>query len=339
MPLTLLLSGALLPADLPPGMAAELVAALRAPVLARWLRRATVLSHISTGPQPARDAWLAEHLCNAPGRPAPLAPYAWRELGGEAPGSATLWFADPVHVVIGRDSLVVQPLPAAPTDAEADALIAAASECLGDSDAAVVRRGVQWFLRTADPWSLRPVPLDAMAGAPFALPAADDPADARRWARLHNAIQMAWHQHSVNSEREARGAPPINALWLHGGGRWAALPALRWARVFSDDPGVRGAARAGGAEAANLAETWMDKSLLDLPHAQPAAGIGEGPAWLSAMATLDRELTRVPTVPAIELVLTSHDHLRSWQVQSSDRLRFWRRNDLPAALLAMAAKD
>lgn len=336
MPLTLLLSGALLPAGLPASAIADLNAALRAPVLARWLQRATVLSHRATGTLPAHDAWLAGQVFGAPDRPAPLAPYAWTELGGEPLGTTTVWFADPVHVVIGRDSLIIQPLPVPPTDEESDALITAANEALVDGAAGLRRRGAQWFLHTATPWSLRPVPLDAMLGTPFSLPAADDPADARRWARLHNAVQMNWHQHPVNTGREAHGTPPVNALWLHGGGRWAALPALRWSRVYSDGPGLRGAARAAGATASNAAGAWADDALVDLPQALPAARIGDWSAWLSAMAELDRELARATAAQSIarsiELVLTAHDRVRTWRVDASDRLRFWRRNDLAAAL-------
>lgn len=339
MRLTLLLSGALPPAEL----AGELSRALAAPVLARWLQRATPLDDGPVTGSTGDDAWIAAHVFGmeaaqdasaVPIAPvAPTAPYAWATLTGDASGSATIWHADPIHVTIGRDSLIVHPLDAPPGDDEADALIAAANECLAGSGAELRRAGAHWFLHTAHAWSMRPPPLDAMLGAPFALPDTDA-ADAPRWSRLHNAIQMSWHEHPVNEQREARGAPPVNALWLHGGGRWAPLPALRWTRMFSDRPALRGAARAAGTAVHAAADAWAGDALVDLPQALAAARSGDWTAWLAAMAALDCELARVPAGQSIEIVLTARDRVRSWLAQPADRLRFWRRNELAAALAA-----
>lgn len=40
----------------------------------------------------------------------------------------------------------------------------------------------------------------------------------RAWRKRVNEIQMAWHAHPVNLERESKGRPPINGVWLYGGG-------------------------------------------------------------------------------------------------------------------------
>ncbi|NYT70219.1 hypothetical protein [Pusillimonas noertemannii] len=52
---------------------------------------------------------------------------------------------------------------------------------------------------------------------------------ARPWRRLVNEIQMLWFGHPVNASRQNQGLPPVNGLWLFGGGRAeqlrnAALP-------------------------------------------------------------------------------------------------------------------
>ena len=44
------------------------------------------------------------------------------------------------------------------------------------------------------------------------------PRGARLWRRLQNEVQMRWHEHPLNAEREARGLPPVNSLWLSGCG-------------------------------------------------------------------------------------------------------------------------
>lgn len=330
MHLTLLLSGALLPAEL----AGELAGALHAPVLSRWLQRATPLADRPITGSTGDAAWMAAEVFGVKDATvAPTAPYAWAALTGDASGSATIWHADPIHVAIGRESLIVQTLAdAPPRDAEADVLIAAANECLAGTGAELRCNGSNWFLQAATHWPLQPPPLDAVLGAAFTLPT--EAGGAQRWSRLHNAIQMSWHRHAVNEQREAGGEPPINALWLHGGGRWAPLPALRWPRVISDRGELRGAAQAAGATVASPSDTWSAQALVDLPHALPAARVGDWPAWLAAMAALDRDLARVPAAQPLELVLTARDRVRSWRVQPADRLRFWRRNEVAAALSA-----
>jgi hypothetical protein len=44
-----------------------------------------------------------------------------------------------------------------------------------------------------------------------------DPA-ARRLRRLQSEVQMVWHAHPLNAEREARGLLPVNSFWLSGCG-------------------------------------------------------------------------------------------------------------------------
>ena len=42
---------------------------------------------------------------------------------------------------------------------------------------------------------------------------------AKRWRKLQNEIQMLWHIDPVNEEREQRGMPSINSLWISGIGK------------------------------------------------------------------------------------------------------------------------
>lgn len=42
---------------------------------------------------------------------------------------------------------------------------------------------------------------------------------AKRWRKLQNEIQMLWHIGPVNEEREQRGMPSINSLWISGIGK------------------------------------------------------------------------------------------------------------------------
>jgi len=42
---------------------------------------------------------------------------------------------------------------------------------------------------------------------------------AKSWRKLQNEIQMLWHIGSVNEEREQRGMPSINSIWISGIGK------------------------------------------------------------------------------------------------------------------------
>ena len=42
---------------------------------------------------------------------------------------------------------------------------------------------------------------------------------AKRWRKLQNEIQMLWHIDPVNEEREQRGMPGINSIWISGIGK------------------------------------------------------------------------------------------------------------------------
>ncbi|QWD63574.1 hypothetical protein IC571_07725 [Polynucleobacter sp. MWH-UH2A] len=46
-----------------------------------------------------------------------------------------------------------------------------------------------------------------------------EPGIAKRWRKLQNEIQMLWHIDKVNEERQARGFPSINSIWISGIGR------------------------------------------------------------------------------------------------------------------------
>ena len=153
------------------------------------------------------DDWLERHVFGD----GPTAPYAWADLTGQRETVQTIWHADPIHLGIGRESVIIGSLAEDPlSDAEADALIAAANESLGDA-ARLSRVGLHWFLHARNAWSLAPPPLAAVVGRPFAARAALSD-DELRWNRLHNAVQMTWHAHPVNEAREASARP--HRRWL-----------------------------------------------------------------------------------------------------------------------------
>lgn len=326
MHLTLMIAGALVPAS----AAAELTAALDAPALTQLLARATIADRIPGPPGAADVAWLARALFAATDSAA-IAPYAWASLTGAAPVDRVVWFADPVHAAIGRDSLIVQALDdAPPSDMEAAGLLAAANATLADSNCELLRAG-RWFLHAEQDWAFSPPPLAQAIGAPWPPPTPED-TGALLWYRLHNAIQMRWHADPVNQSRENRGLPAINALWLHGGGRWKPLPPLRWPRVHSDRAELLGAARAAGAQAVASSARVDGDALLVWDDAAAPSRWQDWPKWLAAMAVLDRRIASLPSSRRLELVLTGHRQVRTVVARPTDRLKIWRKSTLADAL-------
>jgi hypothetical protein len=113
---------------------------------------------------------------------------------------------------------------------------------------------------------------------------------AKRWRKLQNEIQMLWHIDSVNEEREQRGMPSINSLWISGIGKLNDVKAPRIVQeskhLYGSRPLLAGLAK-----------------LYSIPHSEtlniPAAGSFawlENPelVWPTLSAALgDKELDEV----------------------------------------------
>jgi hypothetical protein len=327
MHLTALVPGALVPNEL----SAELAAALQAPTLARLLNRANRGAQSTSLPGLADVAWIA---CEVYGGqpPAPTAPYAWAALTGSRDASLHVWHADPVHIAIGRDSLIVQDLAkAAPNDAESEALLAAANECLQPAGCVLLRASTQWFLHSDRAWAMTQPPLSAVLGQPLPMASAGTD-DALRWSRLHNEIQMRWHADAVNRARDDQGVPLVNALWLHGGGAWSVRPPLRWRCLQSERVDLRGLAIAAGATVATADASVTGDTLLVWDDALASSRAGDWSHWLAAMQAIDRRLGTLPPSATLDLVLTGRRCARVWSTRPSDRFRLWRRTALAQAL-------
>ena len=70
---------------------------------------------------------------------------------------------------------------------------------------------------------------------------------AKLWRKLQNEIQMLWHIDPVNQEREQRGYPSINSLWISGIGKLADIqtpPLLENVnQIYGDHPLLTGLAK------------------------------------------------------------------------------------------------
>lgn len=323
MHFTLLVAGALLPGEL----AVALTASLNAPHLKARLLRATEIERAVASPTGAAHLdWLANKLFDQPA-PVPTAPYAYAQLAGE-PAPAYVWHADPVHIEVARDHLLVQSLGNDRLTAqESGPLLAAANEFASASNCELVSIDEHWFLLSESEWRIDARPLSAVIEGTVEMPTGRD---AQIWNRLHNDIQIAWHSNDVNAEREVKGMRTINALWLHGGGRWKPLAPIEFAQVHSDAPEWRGAAQAAGALGLPASAPLADTALVVSDGAWVSRRREDWNEWLSALTAIDRTLTDWPAA-SIDLILCG-DTRRTFRTRPSDRYKPWRRRTLTEAL-------
>ena len=130
--------------------------------------------------------------------------------------------------------------------------------------------------------------------------------------RLLSEIEMALHEHDVNQERQARGAFPVNSLWLWGGGRLPDIEPRPLPPLFCNDPLLIGYWRRCGA------------SLTPLPVSIPEIIKITNTSFASVLA-------RYPeTAPLIEPALDAmRDALRTGRL---DEVRLHFANDLTVSL-------
>lgn len=128
--------------------------------------------------------------------------------------------------------------------------------------------------------------------------------DGRRWRALFNEVQVILHQHPLNAERRAHGLPPVNSLWLWGGGPLPQRVTTTLKSVVSDDLLLSALAKRAGIpvqprditsmsavragwlidlqdiSAEDIAATWWP-SLQDLAKRQPLKlSFASGERWL-----------------------------------------------------------
>lgn len=341
---TLVVPGALLPSPL----AADLLAHAATP----WLRDALARARVE--PDEAADDRDAPHLAwlwrRFGGSGAPVtAPYALAALdpGARVARDAQCWHLDPVHLSFARDHWLVMPLDDAPLRADEAAVLAthlcdALTEHVPGAELRWAEPRGGWLLRLARPWSLAATSLDGAIGQP-AHEHWPEGEDARTWRKLLNDVQMRWHEASSNESREARGERTANALWLHGGGLWRALPERPFAAVVSDDPLLRGWAVAAGLPHGALhgagAIPHPAGDVLSLWRGLLApARIEAWGAWLPRFESFERTVralraaTEAAGYDELALVLAGSRCVRTVVLRRGDGWRLWRRSTLADVL-------
>ena len=264
--------------------------------------------------------------------------------GGLETGDDPWLRADPVHLRLQRDSMML--VPSAGFDvsqAEADALAESVNRHFGASFSVHVVSPACWALRARDDARVDARSPLELAGEDVNanLPAG---ADAPRWHATLNEVQMLLHGHPVNETREV----PLNSLWFWGAGRLPARAEGPWQSVTADDPVALGLAKRAAMRHRALparAGEWLERlpeagrHLVVLDALAAAAALGDGQAHAARLGAMEADWF-APLLAALRSgrigMLTVHLPEAGLCIETvrGDLRRFWRR---PRPLAAYAA--
>lgn len=246
------------------------------------------------------------------------------------PGEASWVRADPVHLRLMRDRLVVVPGEALDIPREEAAALGAAvnAHFAGALEVRVVAPR-RWCARIDRAFSPNDDSSLEEAGRQVVL---GDP--------LVNEMQMLLHEHPVNQAREARGEPAVNSLWLWGGGR-APKAKSRWNAVLADEPLAMGLARLAKAGCRPLpasAGDWLARAPEDgrylavLDALRVPAALGEAASFSETLLQMEAawfapllDALRAGRVGMVTIHAPDGGEALSCETVRGDLRRFWRR--------------
>jgi hypothetical protein len=284
----------------------------------------------------------------------PALPFAaWRRLGetevGDEDAAAHWLCADPVHLSLTREHLLLDEFSADEMDADTAAiLVDALNTAFPDFGHFSAPTPTRWYLRLAQAAEATFSPVHDVAGRPMQhfLPEGED---GRKWRHALNEIQVLLHNHPLNTAREARGQRPINSLWFWGGGAAASAfaPNARYMNVQSSDPVVRGLARIAGAavsmpdaNTALAAPTSTPATLIVLDALAPPARRLDLDTWLTTLIAYEnewfapvRQALNTGRPGTLDLLATGDEGSLDFHFGRGARWCFWRREQTVDRLL------
>ena len=209
---------------------------LQSAKLRAWLAR----SDLSIDDSPRE---LLERVLSELGKPCPEQGLAALRMWGQTGDRPNVWIAgaDPVYLEPRLDHLCLHALRktgAPPADMRP--LVDHLQQTLGNSSGyGFARVGSYGYVTAQDPMDTARIPayaIDLRVPSEH-LPDGDGSA---RFRNLTSEVEMALHDHEVNQRRESEGQPPVNSLWIWGGGIAPEQRTEPHPPLFSDDPLLRG---------------------------------------------------------------------------------------------------
>ncbi|HEV8646885.1 MAG TPA: hypothetical protein VGR01_15100 [Burkholderiales bacterium] len=285
-------------------------------------------------------AWLCERFGVQKQTDWPVAPVAYAGDGGE-PGAAYWLRADPVHLRLHNDGLILL-APETLEIAEDESY-----ELTGVLNRQFEAEGIvfhaphprRWYLKMPQAPQIRTVTLKQTVGRDVnrLLPEGEQ---RLRWHRIFNEVQMLLHAHPVNTTREDRGLAVVNSLWFWGGGTLPAV-ASTFDATQGDDPLAVGLARLAGINSAPLpgggALAAGNNTLVDLRDAEREFMRGNVAGWRHALETLETrwfapifDWLRRGRIGKVVIATVADGHRHEWSVMRGARWQVWKRPRLLA---------
>ena len=327
----------LVPDVLPPGLRDAPQVRSRTPRLAALLAR----GNTATLPANSMESWLCDAFGVSRQNDWPVAPLTLSADGGD-PSSGFWLRCDPVHLLMRRNRMHVSDAAGVPSDAESIALVKSLNTHF-QSDGLNFHAGAagRWYLRTQTHTALSTHTLFESIDREIDGYMPSGP-DSGYWRRIVNEVQMLLHAHPVNAEREARGVPAINSIWLWGGGVAPRVKPAPGNRIWADDPLARALAAQSamplaplppGAEAVLAAD---GDALVVVTAVRDASR--DIAAWLEAVERIEQDWF-APFHSALEkrrivlltLVITGARQSRHIDITAANLWRWWRRSPAPGA--------
>jgi hypothetical protein len=317
-----------------PGLFAQ-ASGTRAPALELLLARGSGASTESK----SLEAWLQQGF-GIEGEALAAGALTLAAAGGE-PDTHCWGRADPVHLRLMRDRLILVPATAfALSREEAERLAEALNRHFAGRISLSALEPTRWCARLDQPFAFNAgSPLD-VAGRDVDLALRIGGEAGKRWAKLLNEVQMLLHAHPVNVAREARGEPAVNSLWLWGVGAAPRVAPSPWQSVCADDPVALGLARRAGARHRRLperADTWLESAPLEGRHLvvldalRAPLALGESAEYGERIDALEKHWF-APLLAALRagrvgmVTVRVPDSLGvSYETIRGDLRRFWRR--------------
>jgi len=328
----------ILPFGIPPqSLAKELIKQMRTPSLTTLLghARTTALHEFEElSRQLPHEYWLTKDFDSISQQAlesdqrstSPALTHFSMQQAGILPDEGYWFTLSPVHIHVARDHLVMtDPRRLHISEAESRALFAAAESLCTELGYSLIYGDQQtWFLR-ADQWqNLSTASLTAACGHNMDIWIAKGEHEVA-WRKLQNEIQMQWHIHSVNQQREEQGLNTINSVWLHSGSSRLQAPNYAF--------GIAQFQQALAAPTQFLAKGLVLEELTE------AALNNDWGSWLAAMNQLEHSVF-LPALQALEskkivainLIFSDAHRLNVFECKAPKAWKFWRKSSLQSLL-------
>jgi hypothetical protein len=268
---------------------------------------------------------------------------------GLDPAEGTWFIVNPAHIAVARSHLMMNDLRRlALSDAHSRALFATAKPFFDELGYTLLYAGADTWCMRADGWAgMDTATPDCAAGMNLTewLPLGEH---AIAYRKLQNEVQMLWHNHPANVERESRQLATVNSFWLWGGATAADTVTAAPALVCLDAPAWLSALAGRGAPsvtellafvAGTPAPQARQDTLLYCGSVAEAALAADWGLWLQQMERLDCDLFAplhaallAGRVKQLRLVLGRRDALAELTTTQMAQRKFWRRPTLDRLL-------